>query len=83
MSERSEGFVQVDWVPQEKQTLPAVIEESLDIDGDGEIDAGVRVDLATGKAELLHKATWVLGPEPLIVADSERILRIRLRNPRK
>jgi hypothetical protein len=34
------------------------------------------------KAELLRQAAWVLGAEPLVAADSERILRVRLRNPR-
>jgi len=83
VSERSEGFVQIDWVPQDKQLLPAVFEEDLDIDGDGAIEISVRVEPSTGKAELLRKAPWVLGTESLISADSERILRVRLRNPRK
>jgi hypothetical protein len=83
VSERSKGFVQIDWVPQDKQSLPAAFEEDLDIDGDGAVEIGVRVEPAMGRAELLRKAPWVLGTEPLISADSERILRVRLRNPRK
>ncbi len=83
VSERANGFVQIDWVPQEKQSLPAILREDLDIDGDGAVEVSVRVDPVTGKTELLRRAPWVLEPETLISADSERILRIQLRNPRK
>ncbi len=83
VSERTDGFVQIDWVPQEKQSLPAILREDLDIDGDGAVEVSVRVDPVTGKTELLRKAPWVLRPEALVFADSERILRIQLRNPRK
>jgi hypothetical protein len=39
--------------------------------------------MVAGKAELLRQAPWVLGVDQLIAADSERILRVQLRNPRK
>jgi hypothetical protein len=81
--ERSKGFVQIDWIPLEKQSLPAVLEEDLDIDGDGSNECSIRVDTVRGKTELLRQVDWVLGPEPLITADSERTLRVRLRNPRR
>jgi hypothetical protein len=83
VSERSSGFVQIDWVPRKNQSLPAIVEEEFDIDGDGSTEIGVRVDMAAGKAEMLRQSPWVLGVDQLITADSERILRIRLRNPRK
>jgi hypothetical protein len=83
LSDRAEGFVQIDWIPQEKQTLPAVLEENFDINGDGSVEIGVRLDTAAGKAELVRQAPRVLGLEPLVTAGSERILRVRLRNPRK
>jgi len=73
--------VQIDWVPNDKQALPSSLEENFDIDGDGSIEIGVYLDTAAQKAELRRRATWVLGLEPLIAADSERILRVRLRNP--
>jgi hypothetical protein len=82
VSDRTEGFVQIDWVPREKQSLPSILEEKFDIDGDGADEVTVRVDTIRGKAELLRQASWALGLDPLIAADSERILRIRLRNPR-
>jgi hypothetical protein len=83
VSDRAEGFVQIDWVPRENQFLPAIVEEEFDIDGDGSIEIRVRVDMVAGKAELLRQVPWVLGVDQLIAADSERILRVQLRNPRK
>jgi hypothetical protein len=83
VSERSEGFVQIDWVPQEKQSLPTVLEEDFDIDSDGSSEISLRADTAAGQVQLLRQAPWVLGLEPLIRVGSECILRVRLRNPHK
>src|SRR3974377_695109 len=44
ISDRATGFVQIDWVPEKGRTLPSVLEEEFDIDGDGTVDAGVRVE---------------------------------------
>jgi hypothetical protein len=82
VADRAEGFVQIDWVPAKGQTLPALLEEDFDIDGDGLNEVRLRVDVTQGKAELVRDASWVVGLDPLIAADSERILRVRLRNPR-
>jgi hypothetical protein len=83
IGERTNGFVQIDWVPDEKQPLPALIEESLDIDSDGAIEMEVRIEPASGRVQLGPKAPWVLNPEPLISAGPERILRVALRNPHR
>jgi hypothetical protein len=83
VSDRAKGFVQIDWVPRKNQSLPAIVEEEFDIDGDGSIEIRIRVDTVAGKAELLRQAPWVLGVDQLIAADSERILRVQLRNPGK
>jgi hypothetical protein len=83
VNERSKGFVQIDWVPGEKQQLPAAIEEELDIDGDGASDISIHVDTSDGKAGMLRQAPYVIGLEPLIASGPERILRIQLRNPRR
>ncbi len=82
VSERTEGFVQIDWVPRKDQSLPSVLEEEFDLDGDGSPEVNVRADLTSGRAELRRQSSWVLGVEPLISADGEQILRIRLKNPR-
>jgi hypothetical protein len=83
IADRAAGFVQIDWVPQEGRTLPSVLEEEFDVDGDGTVDIRVRLDTSAGKAELLQRTSWVLGLDPLIAADSERILRVQLRKPQK
>jgi hypothetical protein len=83
ISERAEGFVQIDWVPKDKQKVPAIIQEDLDLNGDSIAEIHAAVDTISGKVRLARKVSWVLEAEPLVKADSEQILRIRLRNPRK
>lgn len=68
-------------MPAGQQSLPGTIEEDFDIEGDGAVKISLWADAASGKAEFLHEASWVLGPEPLISADGERILRVRFRIP--
>jgi len=83
LGERSEGFVQIDWVPKDQQSLPATIEEEFDIDGDGTAEFGIRLDTSTAKADLIKKQPWVLSADRLIAIDKELILRVRLQNPRQ
>jgi hypothetical protein len=83
LGERQEGFVQIDWVPKEQQTLPALIEEDIDIDGDGTAEFGIRLDTLTAKADLIRKQPWVLSADRVIAINKELILRVRLRNPRQ
>ncbi len=83
IGERAEGFVQIDWVPSKHGALPGTLEEKLDINGDGSIEFDVRVETASGSVQLIRMAPWVLDAEPLITVDSERILRVLLRNPHK
>jgi hypothetical protein len=81
LSEREEGFVQIDFVPHNKISLPPIIEEYLDINRDGSNEIGVRIDTDSKKAVLILQAPWVEGLEPPVLIDSECVLRIRLRNP--
>lgn len=81
--ERSQGFVQIDWVPEEKETLPALIEEEFDLDGDGTGEFRIRLDTLAARAELLKNEPWVLRADNVIMADAEQILRVRLRNPNR
>jgi hypothetical protein len=83
LSERRSGFVQIDWVPKEKQVLPALIEEDFDVDHDGSIDFSVRLDAAAARADLNKKKEWVLSADNVIGIDGEMILRVQLHNPRK
>lgn len=80
-TKRSEGFVQIDWVPTEGNPLPEVIEEELDVDGNQTADLRIRIHPADGDCRLMPIAGWVLETEKMIAADQERIVRIRLRNP--
>jgi hypothetical protein len=76
LGDRESGFVQIDWVPKKTGVLPAILEEALDLDGDGSVDVRVRLENQT--ATLLSRAPWVLDPDPVIAAGSERILRLNL-----
>ena len=66
-----------------QQSLPALIEEEFDIDGDGTAEFGIRLDTVAARAELIKKKPWVLSADSVITVDKERILRVRLRNLRK
>jgi hypothetical protein len=53
ISERQDGFVQLDWVPTEKDgRLPDLIEEAVDYDHDGKVDFTIRLDTRTDCATL-------------------------------
>jgi hypothetical protein len=82
-SERAQGFVQVDWVAAPHRSLPAELRERFDVDGDGKPDAAVSVETASSTTRLETLQPWVLGADELIVAEQDRILRIRLRNPHR
>ena len=77
---RAEGFVQVEWQTKEHQALPVIIDEELDVDGDGMPDLRIRVDTAANSTQLTPLQSWVIGADKPIVVEGERILRIRLRN---
>jgi hypothetical protein len=77
---RREGFVQIDWIPKGNGSLPASIEEALDVDGDGTLDLNIRIDSTSGSTRLTPLREWVLDAEKPIVAGKERIVRIRIRN---
>jgi hypothetical protein len=81
-AERAEGFVQLEWQPKAHQTLPSLIEEELDVDGNGRADLKIQIDTTSNSTQLTPLRSWVLAADKLIVAEGERILRIRLRNPR-
>jgi hypothetical protein len=83
LGERSEGFVQIDWTPKDQQSLPALIEEEFDTDGDGTLEFSIRLDTVAVRADLIKMKPWVLSADSVITVDKEQILRVRLRNPRK
>ena len=58
---RTDGFLQVNWEPV--AGLPAIIEESIDFDGDGTADFLVELNQATGQARLTAYSAAVKGVE--------------------
>jgi hypothetical protein len=86
------GFVQVDWHPVAGGRLPARIDETIDLDGDGAADAQVLLDLKAARADiealspLVESAStgaggWT-GIGELIDCGEWRALRIAVRRPR-
>jgi len=79
-TERANGFVQIDWTPEEKQLLPKNLIESVDLDGDGTTDLEIKVDTVSSKAELTPLKPWVKNIETAVRADNDMIVRIGLVN---
>ena len=76
--ERKEWFVQVDWTPL--GTLPAQIDEEVDVDGDGQADFRVEWDTGSDQATLTPYASWVLGLEGTYRLEDALAVRVTLRN---
>jgi hypothetical protein len=80
LGERKDGFVQIDFTPEENQTLPAIITEEIDVDRDGTADFRIRTDTTAGKTEFTSMKEWARQMELTVKADKEVILRIGLKN---
>jgi len=79
IGERKEGFVQVDWLPP--YTLPALIDEEIDIDGDGQADFRVEVVTATKEATLTPYSPLILELEGTYGLEDSLAVRVTLKNP--
>jgi hypothetical protein len=79
IGERKEGFVQVDWLPP--YTLPALIDEEIDIDRDGQADFRVEVVTAAKEATLTPYFPWILELEGTYRLDDSLAVRVTLKNP--
>ncbi|MEW6367026.1 MAG: hypothetical protein AB1714_20545 [Acidobacteriota bacterium] len=82
ISERGRGFVQVVWVPK-GDTLPAMIDEDLDIIGDDRADCRISLDTRTNQISLTPLCENVLGVKEKLVFEKDRGLRILVSNPRR
>jgi hypothetical protein len=79
LSPRAEGFVQVEWTPDDGRTLPLSLREEVDADGDGRADFVVDLDTAVNQATVQPLSRAVLGLERVYVLGAERAVRVRLR----
>lgn len=62
LSDRAEGFIQIDWAPVAKDgRLPDAIEEPVDFDRDGRFDFTVRLDTKSNRATVADASGKVLG----------------------
>lgn len=79
LGQRKEGFVQVTWMP-EKETLPPVIDEAIDYDGDRVEDFFISLDTRTNEASLSPESSRVIGLGEIITLREGRVARVRLKN---
>jgi hypothetical protein len=79
VGQRSTGFVQVEWQPAEGLSLPELVKESVDYDGDGTDDFAVSLETAANRATLASHSARVLGVERVYDLGRERAIRVRLR----
>jgi hypothetical protein len=77
--ERKEGFVQVNWVPL-GENLPPVINEEIDIDGDGTNDFHIQFNTLTNRTYLTDHSDRIIGIEAVYNLGKERAIRVQLRN---
>jgi hypothetical protein len=81
IGERKEGFVQIDWTPVE--ALPALVEDEIDVDGDGQADMRLQVDAANEETTLTAYAPWVLEVEGTYRLPEMLAVRVKLHNPNR
>lgn len=79
IGERKEGFVQVGWTPPD--TLPAHIDEEIDVDGDGQADFRIELETATRQAELTPYVPYVVELEGVYRLTESLAIRVTLKNP--
>ena len=83
IGERAEGFVQVRWKPDKGKTLPAQIDEAIDLDGSGTPDFRVQLDTGACQAVVIPQSARVLGLSEVINLGQDRAVRVLLRNTRR
>jgi hypothetical protein len=78
IGERKEGFIQVNWTPFE--SLPSIITEEIDANGDGAADFRIEVEPQTRETSLVPYSDWVLGIEGSYKPGDSLMVRVKLRN---
>ncbi len=77
IGESKEGFIQIEWQPV--TALPPVIEEGIDITGDGKEDFAFRLDTAAGTGALTPRNPSVIAIQTLVKVNQGWVARIQLR----
>ncbi len=84
IGESAEGYVQVEWLNDEKSKqdlVPAVIEEEIDYTLDGQPDFGVKVDTARRQATVTPHTPLVIGRPEVYHFHRGWAVRVWVRNP--
>jgi hypothetical protein len=76
---RSKGFIQVDWTPMD--SLPATIDETIDIYGNGQTDFHIELDSKTGAVKLTPSNSQILGLQGTYKLKKSWTVRVSLKNP--
>lgn len=78
--ERSKGFVQLDWIPHSNNFFPKMIHDTVDLDGDGSVDAVFEIETRDPRIKVLPYHEWVQEVMLITVIDGQITARIALRN---
>lgn len=77
-SERKDGFVQIDWTPL--NSLPEIIQEEIDYDGDGKNDFKIVLDTKNCSGEIKAYNSNVVSLEGCYKLKDAIVARIVLKN---
>ena len=80
ISERPQGFVQVDWMQRNPQvSLPSQIEETIDYDANGIADFRAHIDMSRAVITIKPMAENVLGVGQTYFFEKGAVVRVQLR----
>jgi hypothetical protein len=83
IGEKKKGFLQVDWTPQAPDSLPLLVEEEIDYNGDGVTDFKVKLDTKNLEVSLTPLNPQIDGLPKVYHLDKSIALRVPLRNDKK
>ena len=78
--QRSQGFVQINWLPVQDGGLPQVIEEEIDYNRDGTKDFRIQLNTVNNKVVLTSYNSSVLAIENYYNLGNEKVVRVVLKN---
>jgi hypothetical protein len=78
IGQRSEGFVQVDW--EKTASMPAQIDELVDLDGDGKPDFRIQWNTLTEAVSLTPLGPSVISLRSHSTLSDRFVIRVNIRN---